>query len=292
MRILHQNLRTYGASARRCDAYIPTFVEIGQQPVAQPPQPTQKKQKARFGVAGFTEVMNNSDQVCAELDAFASMIAEGLKSLAVMQVGQTALGANPECIGIAWDPKVVTVDHVGQVLWDPAAKKWQVYGQAPTPGQVTKVTVPAEAGADSRGPAYVACEDAGQQLGPSAPYLIAFMHNMYGLGDRSSGFRALAGMAAQLRSDIGGAYATAEIAFGGDFNVNPDDVKSRKDDLTLFYKAAEANGTLEKTTKVHTYDFWLVSDGTIDKGAAKVWTQTRDVEDGLSDHAAITLDIF
>jgi hypothetical protein len=243
----------------------------------------------QYWAAGFTEVLNDSAALNVELSAIAQTLDPGLTSLVLIEVGITAVGARSEFVGIAWDPAAFDVDGAGHVLHVDGA--WQAENTNMAGVANATIGLPmldADLKADARGLAYVAGTHGG------APYLLGFMHNMYGLGDRYGGFANLWLMAGRARQAAGAAYAAAEIVIGGDFNIEPRDPRLHADPYLAHRGArgpapAGGVGPFVNTTNAHPYDFWLVSDVAIPDANASVHVDSRTAD--CSDHAGISLVI-
>jgi hypothetical protein len=288
MLIFHQNMRVYGGGAPARNAAF----TVGLTAINAVTGPT-------YAAAGFTEIINAGAGIHQQLNALSQTLDPGLNRLLVIEVGTTVSG-NREYIGISWDPAVLPVQHAGRVLRNPVNKNWVAYNApvaagagAPGAGAVAANTLELPGGvalaADQRGIAYIAGTYGGTE------YLIAFMHNMYGVGDRTTGFANLGIMADRARRAIGGAYANAEVVVGGDFNVPPRAYwRRRRQPVDLENLAARVGGGVAGayvlTTAVHTYDFWASALFGRNDTHAAVHTQTRTFL--ASDHAAITLDAF
>jgi hypothetical protein len=278
--IFHQNMKDFGGgSAIRNAAFNGAYTAINAATGA-------------YLVAGFTEVTNNATSR-HQLSNLAGILDPGLTNLLVIAVGTMAVSGRPEYIGIAWDPLWLTVQHAGQVLRNPVNGIWTVYNNNPAPpsfpvaaGRILLPAFGAPLAADSRGLAYIAGIYAGN------PYIFAFMHNMYAIGDKTGAFSNLNSMGQSIRNTIGGAYAGAEIIIGGDFNLQPRDPKRpRNAALTMVHRAAQAGGLVLNTTVANPYDFWVTSRTATPTANCTIYTQARrDVRLSTSDHAAISLN--
>lgn len=274
--IFHQNMRVFGGgSAPRNAAFNIAFGAIngvlGNVLIA----------------AGFTEISNPNAPLRGQLLTLSGQLDAGLTSLTVAEVGTSALGLT-EYLGMSWDPAVFNVQHGGQCVYNNLARAWQANI---VPAALPNV-IPAPGGAflaaDQRGPAFLAGIFGG------APLIVMFMHNMYGLGDRTRGFDGMPSCGSAIRLGIGGAYAGALVIAGGDYNIAPRFAgRKRGRDGTLIgmnYRAAKLGGVPINTTATNPYDFWLASDVTnIPEAWARVLPQSRVAP--ASDHAGIALRI-
>ncbi|MCP3144432.1 exonuclease/endonuclease/phosphatase family protein [Pyxidicoccus xibeiensis] len=241
---------------------------------------------ANYWAAGFTEVLYAGAATQANLPLIAQALDAGLTRMHVIEVGTTLLGRQ-EFIAIAWDDFSFPVAHVGRVLWDPMNRSWAPHNAAPGAAatQVLPLPTGVAMGADTRGLAYIA----GASATTGRRYVIAFMHNMYNLGNKTAAFESLNVMATRARNAIGGNYTDATVVIGGDFNLEPRTRKRPRGSDEFFHARATvaANGSYVNTTNVHPYDFWVVSDAAITDASTQVFVQTR-VAHG-SDHAGITV---
>jgi len=269
--IFHQNMRVYGGgSAARNAVFTNAFTAIN------------AVTGANYWVAGFTEITNPNAPLRAQLSGLAQVLDGGLTGFVVIEAGTSALGLR-EYIGLAWDPTYVTVQHVGQVLWNSFNRRWVAFDRVPpAPNATVRMPAGQGLGADTRGLAYI-----GALVG-GAPYLFGFMHNVFTLGDRSNAFGNLSTIADNARIAAGGAYTAAEVILGGDFNVQPPAQNRRRPrGLPLYARAALVGGVPVPTTNTNPYDFWMVSDHLLPANRAQVYPQSR-VPLG-SDHAAVAL---
>jgi len=271
--IFHQNMRVFGGgSALRNVGYDDAMSEIS----------SDLGVNQRILVAGFTEI-NNCNSTAAPLEDFALTLDPGLTKVYHFAIGVTALNKTktPEYIAIALY-KEVSLNSWGRVLRN-SDKTWKIYHQ-----DNTLLMPNGDWAADSRGLAYVAITFKGTKM------IIGFIHNMYNLGDRSGAFTAIPKMADEIRKTEGGAWTQAPIYIGGDFNVAPRTFSSRANMSAVY--AEDAHNNPENTTSSNAYDFWLYkADPTavvhVDNNDAQVHTETRDVPNGLSDHAGISLKL-
>jgi endonuclease/exonuclease/phosphatase family metal-dependent hydrolase len=290
--LFHQNMRVFGGAAAARNAVFLTRLGAIRAAVPQP-----------IIVAGFTEVMNSGPRLCVVMPVFGTALNLAITSTAMVEIGVTAVGGQRECIAIAWSPAALTVDHIGQVLWNSTTRTWVCHNQTMTmadhgaaagiPTTLRKELPDLDGiGADSRGLAYIAAHE---PMGDA--YIIAFMHNMFTLGNRSGAFGSLPKMwqAARVALALDPLYnlaaGTPRMIVGGDFNVWPRDSSVRG--LARGYgRAARSGGPASawvRTTSRNPYDFWVVSDVNIVDAHVAVHTQTR-VPSG-SDHAGITLAV-
>ena len=276
--IFHQNMDKFtGTTAKRIKGYTTKLGAIN------------AKTGSVYWAAGFTEVVSCKAVLRKILTRLAKKLDPGLTKLLVIEVGTTTFSKNPEYIGIAWDPDVLTVIYAGQVYYDLVAGGWKAFcvEEEDIKNQTVGLPEGLAFGKDTRGLAYIGCLDKNAN-----PFLIGFMHNMYKVGERNLAFAALPDMADKARKAIGGGYRAAEVIIGGDFNVEPREPKPvRGDALHLKARAARVGaggtGAYIKTTNSHPYDFWTVSNVAITDANARVLTQTRAAN--CSDHAGILL---
>ncbi|HEX3406615.1 MAG TPA: hypothetical protein VHS81_05195 [Caulobacteraceae bacterium] len=281
--IFHQNMRTFGGgSAPRNAAFAAAFgamaASVGGDVVA----------------AGFTEISNANATLRGQLLALSAVVDAGLTNLIVAQVGTSALGLT-EYVGMTWDPNYFVVSHAGMVVYDNLNRVWTAYA-TPTPFPLVPVlTIPGApfTAVDSRGPGFLA----GALAGGYGAVVIMFMHNMYNLGDRSTGFSALADCASNIVAQLPGGFAGARVYVGGDYNVLPRDVGKRKRNAgpSLQYRAARVGGVsagaLINTTASNCYDYWLLNKPSVTPQANfRVFANSRVAL--ASDHAAIRARIL
>jgi hypothetical protein len=279
--IFHQNMRNYGGGAwLRNFIFDLNFAAM------------QAATGALYIAAGYTEIRNNLTAL--NFTARAAALDPGLTNGILIEVGITAVGNKIEHLGIAWDPTVVTVTNAGQVLYNAIARRWQCYNTA-IPG-LPPATIPLggvgmaapavgakrkfdeTAIADSRGLAYIA----GTYNGVNRVF--AFMHNMYGLGDRSSAFTKLNTMVDAINATLG--IGGTRTYMGGDFNLQPRDPRRGR---ALHHAAARnvANTAYLNTTAANPYDFWLSDQAVITHARASRRNET--LNSGVSDHAGVVL---
>src|SRR5579871_6073409 len=253
----------------------------------------------RVGAAGYTELINNGAGMHLNLPGIATALDAGLTQRLIIEVGTTSVGASREYIGIFWDPNVLTVQHAGQVAWDAFNRRWGAANNTAAGAFPANrnLNLPGAGGLglDTRGLAYIAC----RRVLNNNPFIIAFLHNMYSIGDRTAAMQNLDTMASRARAAAGAAYAAAEIIIGGDFNVQPPPAarpsrkRARGAALRLTTRVFRNGfGVAQNTTLANPYDYWLVSDAIgITDAHARRYTQTRwDVNMNCSDHAGVTLD--
>jgi hypothetical protein len=290
--LFHQNMRVFGGATPARNLVFQNRLLAIRAAALQP-----------IIVAGFTEVMNSGPALRTVMTVLGSSLDPAITRVAVVTVGVTAVGGQREFIAIAWNPTALTVDHIGQVLWNSATRSWVCHNQVMTAaddaaaaGIPTTLTIGlpalADLGADSRGLAYIAAR---KPMGGA--YIIAFMHNMFMLGNRSGAFASLPKMLQATRAALVAdprynlAAGTPTMIVGGDFNLRPRDSSVRG--LARGYgRAARIGGPASawvRTTNRNPYDFWVVSDVNIVDAQVAVHAQTR-VPRG-SDHAAITVAI-
>ncbi|MFP2924066.1 hypothetical protein ACLESO_02375 [Pyxidicoccus sp. 3LG] len=275
--IFHQNMLDYGGrSALRNGTFTNAVAAIN------------GITGATYLAAGFTEVLYAGIPTQTNLPLIAQALDGGLNQMAIIEVGTTALGRR-EFIAIAWDNVSFPVTHVGRVLWNSFNRTWTAYSTVAGGAalQIYPLPVGMALGADTRGLAFIA----GTRALTGRRYLIAFMHNMYNLGNKTAAFESLNVMATRARTSVGANYTNVKVIIGGDFNLEPRTRKRARGDQELFYsRAALAGpGAYVNTTNVHPYDFWVVNDVNITDASTQVFVQTR-VAHG-SDHAGITVTL-
>jgi len=279
-RLFHQNMQNYnGANAVRNALFDNCFAAI------------LAKTASDYLAAGFTEVRVAT---VADITARAQALDPALANAIVIEVGRTALAPRAENIGIAWTPGSLRVRHYGQVLYNSTIGQWVCYNNAclngPVPAALAMPNV-GQLGADSRGLAYIAGDFTTRHV------VIAFMHNMYSVGDRSIAFGQLWRMRdlvihAIRASDPTDANTVWETYVGGDFNVDPSTPGSSR--ATLRHAAAEYFNRNQgryfyyNTTWFNTYDFWLTDTFCVND-QAEMAGDTR--YQFASDHSGIILKI-
>ncbi|KQO12474.1 hypothetical protein [Sphingomonas sp. Leaf242] len=276
--LFHQNMRTFGGGAAvRNAAFNGAFNAIN------------GAVGNVFLAIGYTEITNPNAPLRGQLLALGTTLDAGMDSVIVMEVGQTALGMH-EYAGIVWDSTNFTAAAAGQVSYDNLNLRWQANAvAAPLPATIalphgTYMAV------DQRGPAFIAGTTGGNEV------IIMFMHNMYGLGDRSRGFNGMPLSADAIRAALGGNYVNAPVFAGGDYNIRPrfaGTKRGRDGNLRgMPFRAARAGaaGAYINTTAANPYDFWLANDVT---HIPEAWATVR-LESRIplaSDHAGIRLRI-
>lgn len=265
--LFHQNMRVYGGgSVDRNDAFRQAFSEISDD----------IGHTSRILVAGFTEVMNS--KVCAkELPGLALKLDPALKTTYFLACGITALTRTlvPEYVAIS-TYSTFKVGIMGRVL-KKADKSWGCWSSDDGPvGEL-----PSGLAADVRGLGYVGGTHNGKSL------IVGYMHNMYNLGERSTYFQSLPKMMQLIKAKHPD-WDKVPIVFGGDFNLPPRAISRRSETYTIC--ARDASDEPINTTSKHAYDYWI-SDRDIAAESAEVFEQTRDVGEGISDHAGIGLDV-
>jgi len=281
IRLFHQNMQNYNSvNAVRNALFDNCFAAI------------QAKTGADYLAAGFTEVRVAP---VADIIARAQALDPTLANAIVIEVGRTALSPAAENIGIAWDNGCLRVRHYGQVLYNSTMGRWVCYNNACPNGAVpAALAMPnvGQLGLDSRGLAYIA----GDFLA-TRHVVIAFMHNMYKVGDRSIAFEQLWRMRdliiqAIRASDSTGANTAWETYVGGDFNVDPSNSGTSRGMLTYaaarYYNNNQGRYYYYNTTWFNTYDFWLTDTQCVDDDA-EMAGETR--YRFASDHSGIILKI-
>lgn len=264
--VFHQNMRVFGGgSYSRNEAFEGAMEEIS----------SDLGNSRRVLVAGYTEVMNG--KTASALTDISVSLDPALTKPLLFAVGITAFKAsNPEFVAISLFKTFKLID-MGRVLRLGSiykAPRWVCISS----GDLDITAMPDEAVPDSRGMAYVYGSFQGQSI------VVGFMHNLYNLGDRSGSFQAIGGMTNLIRKRHG-LGSDVPIIFGGDFNVKP------RDNIGGVNAAyAEDDNKPVNTTSHHAYDFWITTT-VIDNDRAFVHAETRNVSEGLSDHAGISLEL-
>lgn len=269
---LQQNMQVYGgASPVRNPAFDLGFAAI------------QAATGANYGIAGFTEIHNNTTAPPGVL-ARAAVLDPGLTDATTIAVGRTAVGNHTEYIVIVWDPAYFTPVRVGSVMWNSMWKQWSAWHAPVGLMGAPNIGMPDWAGADVRGVAWVAGTVAGN------PRVFGFMHNVYTIGDKYGGFQVLE-PAAKLIGTATGYGGGAEYYFGGDFNIAPRDagtIRGILHSIAAVYPMGVlpplVAGAFIPTTATNSYDFWATNNPTRTNAHCQVQTATRAVN--RSDHAA------
>ena len=314
-RIFHQNMWNYVGGHRKTKSSKPlTRDQLFDRELTA----IRTKTVPDYIVAGFTEVLNDK-KAAAGIAGRALVLDPGLTRCIHIAVGITVLGRRKEFISIAWDPKFFTVRNAGQVLFD--GQQWTCFNTAPVPATLTTILLPGEykekqqddgpptkkpkveykLSADSRGVAYI------HGKYRNADRIVAFMHNMHSVGEPTSAYSNLDSMMSRIHDEIG--LLRPRDYVGGDFNVNPR--KPGRGELDeVVATQVDQNGITSwiKTTKWHTYDYWVTNQGPnqlknylgpdnqrpaefarIDNSAAEVHLET--LTSRASDHAAVALKL-
>jgi hypothetical protein len=240
-------------------------------------------------VAGFTEVCNSTVAAVA-LRQLAAALDVDLTQSVGLAVGESANGYR-EYIVVAWYNKrggdQFQVAGYGKCIGTPDGRQWVCYPST----TMDPTQLPATFTADSRGLAYVT----GTVLSPDPNWnnknlVVAFMHNMYGTGDRYGGMAKLPGALKAIYDTNNISYDVACV-LGGDFNVRPRQVRDRSDDFSMSPAyAADGSGRPVPTTLHHAYDFFFTRPQLPDANVS-IWTETRGKGTGLSDHAAVSIKL-
>ena len=184
--IFHQNMRIYGAGRGR--AAFPNRHRNRNQQFDIDFAAIQAATGAYYIVAGFTEVMNATIAATGIANRAVALDA-GLSRSVVIGVGTTVIAGRDEYIGIAWDPRLFTVQNAGQVVYNATAGRWECHNTAapippalalPNPGNLPTGSTRAfniRTASDRRGLAYVHGTHALRDC------IFAFMHNMHTVGD-------------------------------------------------------------------------------------------------------------
>ena len=163
----HQNmLRFNGGNVERNNAFIKQMGKINKKFPTDP-----------VGAAGYTEIVNDKPGVHQNLPAIAQALDAGLTNYLIIAVGITGAAKDPEYIGIAWDPRLLEVEHAGQVV---ALAKYEWFANNTEEKKFPKdrtLALPSDTPliVDQRGLAYIAC----RRVMNKKPFLIGFVHNMY-----------------------------------------------------------------------------------------------------------------
>ncbi len=249
-----------------------------------------------MGAAGYTELINNGAGMHLNLPGIATALDAGLTQRLIIEVGTTSVGASREYIGIFWDPNVLTVQHAGQVAWDAFNRRWGAANNTAAGAFPANrnLNLPGAGGLglDTRGLAYIAC----RRVLNNNPFIIAFLHNMYSVGDKTAAMNNLDVMTGRAMAAAGVGYGAAEIIIGGDFNVVPPAAAQDRRKRIRSTLAARVNrnaaGVARNTTQYNPYDYWVVSDGAaITDADTHRHLETRwDTDIFCSDHAGVSVD--
>jgi hypothetical protein len=266
-----------------------------------------------FMAAGFTEILNNGNAV-DPMAALATTLDPDLTRMVVIEIGTTAAAKFPrtEYIAIAWDPDTLRIRGGGCVYREQGGYRtdWTTTYIASTDLGTDghrKITQPDATGGDNnamqiqardtRGLAYIVADWSRET------YVIGFVHNMYGVGDRTNLRANLGSIADKAIKDAG--LTSANVIIGGDFNVLPPTLssqggrKSPRGYKLVTCAALDQNGNYVNTTNSNPYDYWMVSETLakelgLDNDSVSVLAQARRgrlrSQDIFSDHAPILLE--
>jgi len=308
--LFHQNMRSFGGGTTAYNNRMKkAFGEI----------PIGGADKTVLA-AGFTEVKNSAMAPIA-LGGIAKRLDIGLTKTWTVVVGCTGtLVKDPDAPPAAkkaktsTTSKIYTREYITMVTQYRPAEEFEVlhWGKAlfldsittgPSPAACfpagglnspAATELPTNAKVDSRGLAYIVgrVRSVGDPL-HNKLLVVCFMHNMYGVGDRSSGLTGVP----SLVSTIYAAHA-ADIdpvrdpcIIGGDFNAEPRAVGRGGNH---FEPQAETSptGNYYRTTGSSVYDWWLCRADSLDDAKPEIWMQTyKKNKPILSDHAGISLGL-
>ncbi len=290
--IFHQNMRVYGGcSANRNQAFATAFENLS------------GNTNPGCIVCGYTELRNNGVPLHDNLAGYSNQLfiaSDRAAKGSIIEIGISGREVS-EHVGIFWDASKLQVQRIGfsnQDGLDEYKAGVEVIGR----NHQCTYNMPLRPGlhqADKRGLAFIAGSDKNGQK-----WLIGFMHNMYGTGDRYGGFENIPNL---LKAALGALsdseWAQSEdigIVVGGDFNVEPRSFTERNSDGLVPYASVDQNGKPELTTDHHAIDFWIVNEVFI--GRCKLIQQQgqdvpnivpgvhQETHDQLcSDHAGISL---
>lgn len=288
--LFHQNMRTYGPSAEEKNAKAAAQMKtIG----------------GRCGgtiiCAGFTEIRSPSAAMEAQVGVLGASLHADMTSSMVVPVGISG-GKTTEYIGVAWNNTKFAVSRAGYFYVDFYKKQLVCLSTTAAAGWASMPYPPpkTEVKADFRSLAFLYGTYGG------AAIVVAFMHNMFGTGDKTGAFDAIGMMLAEAAKLY--AAAPAQTYVGGDFNLPPR--SPAKSGLAPVAALAAGGKAYELTTNSNCYDYWLVTDNRLTAINAEVWGQTREPakwdktsytgaasaaasskapSHGISDHAGISL---
>jgi hypothetical protein len=275
---------------------------------------------ARVLAAGFTEICNYRS-AHESLKTMVRKLDPGLTTLMTVAVGRTGRmvgdSSGPpskrqrtyfqEYLTVATQRRVAAngttvlhefeVMHAGKAIFlDSPDLGPSPAGCFPVGGSVAAEELPYNAKVDSRGIAYVVgrVNSVGDPL-HGRLLVVAFMHNMYGVGDGSSGItgvpRLVNAIYQEHQADI--TAATAPCIVGGDFNVEPRELGLRG--AAPFRPQAEEDSDHNPylTTGSHVYDWWSCRVKSLVGAEPVIWMQTlkKNKPKNLSDHAGISLGL-
>ena len=268
LRFFHQNMRKWGGVSRTVD-FTKAYGDMRYN--------GSMRDAILVIAAGFTEIVNASDNTLTHLNEIAAKLAK--KGVEMGPVYLTPAGVNQdyevtEYIGVslwssatasAWgychlykstnvlraDPKFFARSFIGknQVLPKPPSQREEML-----PNGATELwnLIP-----DYRGIAFVAADlDA-------RPFIVGFMHNVCQIGDPSISIKAMPQAFTAIRDKVAAIYSEfqdAPIIVGGDFNVRPSKPSASQSTTTIFPRAAAFKNpppTYRNTTSANPLDFWF-----------------------------------
>ncbi|MBL7500404.1 endonuclease/exonuclease/phosphatase family protein [Frankia sp. CNm7] len=312
--LFHQNMRVFGGETLAYNARMKAA--FGKLPIGYP--------TTRVLAAGFTEICNHGSAPFA-LSNMARGLDPGLTRPWTVAVGRTArMVKDPTAPPAAKKQKTYFQEYITmvtqyEVQWNGLKKsvpnEFQVLhwgkavfldslfsGPSPAacfpvggPGTLAPEALPYNAKLDSRGLAYIVgrVKRAGDPLN-NRLLVVGFMHNMYGVGDRSGSITGLPRLAQAIYEKHSGVIDPDRdpCIVGGDFNVEPRRVGSR---TSRFEPTAEedSDGDYYRTTGSSVYDWWSCRVDSLLGSSAEIWPQTRkkNKPNNLSDHAGISLSL-
>lgn len=246
-----------------------------------------------YMVCGLTELLGNPQGLARLVPELTKCLDAKLDRAVIIAVGQTSSPKKVEYIGIAYDRTFFNLRGAGCILRKASSSDWVSFDKPSV--NITRdrhgngyIDMPPSSFGyklDFRGVAYILAETNNNEW-----YIFGFMHNDFGNGDRSGSFRSLAYAAELIAGKANFDPEDIHIVFGGDFNVNPADIKGRSIEMTARF-AQDNNGPIQTTRgrSGNVYDFWLLN-GIMDFNAALTHDETQDGGILMSDHNGITLE--
>lgn len=239
-------------------------------------------------VAGFTEICN-SVVAPGALGTLVATLDPDLVANNTVVVGISAAGKAEYIVMATFNEDAANrfaVAAYGKVIGTADGQTWTCY---PTTELAANV-LPPSVKPDSRGLAYVVgtLASATDPAWNGKSLVVAFMHNMYGTGDRYGGMTRLPGALGAIYAKHG-LPAGAPYVLGGDFNVMPRTVKDRSGAFSMVPAfAQDAASKPIATTLHHPYDFFFAYPA-LPSANVHVWTQSRGKGAGVSDHGAVSI---
>ncbi len=315
--LFHQNMRPFGGKNPKYNARMKTAfskIKIG-------------GPGSKILAAGFTEICNYGSAPAA-LENMMPKLDVGLTEVMTVAVGRTGSfvpvqPAKKQKTGSGTPEKTYKQEYltmvtqrtvkwaglVPTVVLEFAVQHWgkaiyldntindgpALVGCFPTkgPGSIPAEDLPHDAKVDSRGIAYLVgqIKCAGDPLDKKW-LVVCFMHNVYGVGDTSSGLTGMPRLVSAIYSKHG-IVANVPCIVGGDFNTPPRPTGTGR--TVRFVEAAELDPTNKNTpyntTDSHPYDWWSCNVSQLD-ATPEIWPQTRkNTKPILSDHAGISLGL-